>query len=78
MAHPGMPVAAAKPGGFDFDDNAVGGCCWGGEIFDLKIASELGEVDGAHHQSLGLAGLDVDVIDRNRKIKGRMQRCWRR
>ena len=34
VAHPGMPIAAAEAGSFDFDNDTVGGCCWGWDVFD--------------------------------------------
>ena len=48
VAHPGVPIAAAEAGSFDFDDDAVGGWGWGGDVFDCQFTGELGEVDGAH------------------------------
>lgn len=52
MTHPGVPVTAAKPGGFDLNDDAVGGCGWGRDVFNREIASEFGEIDGAHALSV--------------------------
>ena len=52
VAHPGVPIAAAEAGSFDFDDDAVGGCGWGRDVFNREIASEFGEIDGAHALSV--------------------------
>jgi len=48
MAHPAMPVAAAQPGRFDLDDDAIGSRLRIGDGLDRRRFAEFLEDDGFH------------------------------
>jgi hypothetical protein len=48
MPHPAMPVAAAKPGRFDLDDDAVRSRCRIGDIGKDRRLPEGFVIDGFH------------------------------